>query len=83
MITFHGNTCDRCKRVNPIDFQVEPADAWRTVVLNRWRKLCPSCFDLLAEQAGVAYTFTDLVGQSWSQRPVPRGGGKRGRQMVL
>jgi hypothetical protein len=34
---------------------VEPAEAWRTVVLNRWKKLCPSRFDILAEQAGIAY----------------------------
>jgi hypothetical protein len=47
------------------------------VVLNRWRKLCPSCFDLLAEQAGVRYKFVGLEGQAWSDRPVPRSGGRR------
>ena len=77
VVTIHGNTCDRCKRVNPIAFHVEPADAWRTVVLNRWKNLCPSCFDMLAEQAGVAYRFTDLEGQSWSERPAPRRTRKR------
>jgi len=79
MVTFHGNTCDRCKRVNPIDFDVKPPEAWRTVVLNRWRKLCPSCFDLLAEQAGVAYKFARLEGMTWSGRRVPRAGGRRKR----
>jgi glutaredoxin len=73
------NTCDRCKRVNPIDFQVEPEEAWRTVVLNRWKKLCPSCFDQLAEQAGVRYRFVDLEGMSWSEIPAPRSRSKRGR----
>ena len=26
--------------------------AWCTVVLNRWRNVCPSCFDAEAEKAG-------------------------------
>jgi hypothetical protein len=79
MVTFHSHTCDRCKRNNPVDFQVEPPEAWRTVVLNRWKKLCPSCFDLLAEQAGVAYKFTRLEGTAWSDRLVPRNPYRRKR----
>jgi hypothetical protein len=51
-----------------------PEDAWRTVVINRWKKLCPSCFDALAEQAGVSYRLTDLEGMSWSEFPTPRRG---------
>jgi len=43
MVSTHSNTCARCKRVNPISFVVEPAEAWKVVVLNRWRKLCSSC----------------------------------------
>ncbi len=62
-------------RVRPL--VAEPAEAWKTVVLNRWKKLCPSCFDMLAEQAGVAYRFVDLEGQSWSERPVPRRSKRR------
>ncbi len=77
MVSTHSNTCDRCKRVNPIAFRVEPEGAWTTVVLNRWKKLCPSCFDMLAEQAGVAYKFVDLEGQSWSERPLPRRSKRR------
>jgi hypothetical protein len=46
----HWHICDKCKRVSPVDFQVEPEETWRAVVLNRWRKLCP-CFDQLAAQA--------------------------------
>ena len=61
----------------PIAFRVEPEEAWRAVVLNRWRTLCPSCFDVEAEKAKVRYTFTDLEGQSWSDRPPPRNPHKR------
>jgi hypothetical protein len=68
-----GEYCDKCKRRNPIAFHVEPEEAWRTVVLNRWRKLCPSCFDVLAEQAGVAYQFFDLEAQP-GLRGLRRGG---------
>lgn len=62
-----GPTCDKCKRRMNIEFRV-PDDVWRTVVLNRWRVLCPHCFDLLAEQAKVAYSFDSLEGISWSDR---------------
>jgi hypothetical protein len=49
MVTFRSDTCDKCKNANPIGYRVEPAEAWRTVVLNRWRRLCPGCFDVAAE----------------------------------
>ena len=77
MIASGGEYCDKCKRRNPIAFRVEPEEAWKTVVLNRWRKLCPSCFDVLAEQAGVAYRFTALESMAWSERPAPRNPYKR------
>jgi hypothetical protein len=77
MVAIHTNTCDKCKRVNPIGFHIEPEEAWRTGVLNRRKKLCPSCFDVLAEQAGVAYSFRDLEGMAWSERPAPRSKSKR------
>jgi len=64
----------------PVSFTVEPEEVWKTVVLNRWKKLCPSCFDLLAEQSGVAYSLRDLEGMSWSEKPVPRHGSRRKRQ---
>ena len=72
MVTAGGEYCDKCKRRNPIAYRVEPEEAWKIVVLNRWRKLCPSCFDQLAEQAGVQYSFADLEAQAWSDRPAPR-----------
>jgi hypothetical protein len=61
----------------PVSF--EPEEAWRTGVLNRWRKICPSCFDIEAEKAGVRYTFTDVEAMSWSDRPVPLSRAKRRR----
>jgi hypothetical protein len=79
MVSFHADVCGRCKNRNPISFDVEPPEAWRTVVLNRWQHLCPSCFDLLAEQAGVRYSFVGVGGTSWSDRPPPRSGGRRRR----
>ena len=78
MLTVSGY-CDKCRRRNPIGFSVEPNEAWRAVVLNRWGNVCPMCFDAEAEKAGVRYTFTTVDAISWSDRPVPRGGGKRRR----
>ena len=72
-----GETCSRCKRRHNIRFMVKPAEAWKTVVLNRWRVLCPQCFDTEAEAAGVRYIFEGLEGQSWSQLPTPRERAKR------
>ena len=63
--------CDKCRRRNVVSFQVEPKDAWRTVVLNRWRTICPSCFDAEAERAGVRYRFVGVGAMSWSDRPEP------------
>jgi hypothetical protein len=51
-----------------IAYRVEAESACKTVVLNRWRALCASCFDVEVEKAGVAYRFTDMQGQSWSGR---------------
>jgi hypothetical protein len=66
MVTTHSDAYRKCARRHPISCRVEPEAAWKTVVLNRWRILCPSCFDAEAEQAGVRYSFTELKGQSWS-----------------
>jgi hypothetical protein len=63
--------CDKCRRRNVVSYQVEPKDAWRTVVLNRWRTICPSCFDAEAERAGVRYQFRGVGAISWSDRPEP------------
>ena len=72
-------TCDLCRRRNVVEYRVEPEEAWKVVVLNRWRNLCPSCFDVEAEKASVHYGFTGLEAQSWSDRPPPRNPHKRKR----
>ena len=60
-----GETCAKCKRRMNVTFSVPP-EVWRTVVLNRWRVLCPQCFDLEAEKAGVKYAFENLEGTTRS-----------------
>jgi hypothetical protein len=64
--------CDKCRRRNVVSFQVEPAEAWRTVVLNRWKSICPPCFDAEAERAGVRYHFAGVQATSWK----PAGGNR-------
>ena len=63
--------CDKCRRRNVVTFNVEPEEAWRTVVLNRWRIVCPSCFDGEAECAGVRYQFVDWAPMSCSNATEP------------
>jgi hypothetical protein len=71
--------CDKCRRRNIVSFKFEPEEAWRTVVLNRWKSICPSCFDAEAERAGVRYQFVNVHAMSWSEMPEPsrRYGRKR------
>jgi hypothetical protein len=38
MITFRSDSRDKRKNANPISYRVEPESAWRTVVINRWRR---------------------------------------------
>jgi hypothetical protein len=57
--------CDKCRRRNIVSFKVEPEEAWRTVVLNRWKSICPSCIDAEAERAGVRYQFVSVSRQRW------------------
>lgn len=62
-------TCARRKRRNVVAYSV-PEEVKRLVLLNRWKSgVCPSCFDELAEAAGVAYTFDGVEVTSWSQLP--------------
>jgi hypothetical protein len=49
--------CEKCRRRNVVSFHVEPKEAWRTVVLNRWRAICAACFEAEAERVGVRYRF--------------------------
>lgn len=71
--------CDVCRRRTVVSYRVEPEEAWKTVVLNRWRNVCPSCFDVAAEKASVKYTFTNLDGRSLHDCPPPRNPYKRKR----
>jgi hypothetical protein len=48
-------TCQKCQRRKVISYRIAPEEAFRTVVLNRWRIICASCFDIEAEKAGVRY----------------------------
>jgi hypothetical protein len=71
--------CSRCKRRNVIDYEV-PEDVKRAVLLNRWKSgVCPACFDELAEQARVTYSFEQVRARSWSDRPVTRNRALRRR----
>src|SRR4029453_12883413 len=49
-------------RRNAVSFKVEPEETWRTVVLNRWKSICPSCFDAEAEKAGYALSVRSRGG---------------------
>jgi len=53
--------CSKCQRRKVIDYHVEPAEAWKTVVLNRGRKLCASFFDVEAEKARIRYSFANVT----------------------
>jgi hypothetical protein len=76
---FQDDVCAKCRRRNPVRFAVTPEEAYRAVVLNRWRIICPSCFDAEAEKAGVRYSFADLDGVSWSDKPAPKARPRRRR----
>jgi hypothetical protein len=54
---------------NIVSFRIEPVEAWRTVVLNRWKSICPSCFDGEAERAGDRYQFMGVRATSRSEKP--------------
>jgi hypothetical protein len=55
-----------------VAYHVEPESAFKTVVLNTWRAICASCFDVEAEKAKVDYTFVNVSAQSWNEQPPPR-----------
>lgn len=71
--------CGKCGRPVVVNFSVVPESAWTTVVLNRWRTMCPSCFDIEAHKAKVRYSFAQVEATSWSDRPEPRNPYKRKR----
>ena len=71
--------CARCKRRYVVSYSV-PEEIRRLVLLGRWKTgVCPSCFDELAEQGGIRYSFEDITAMSWSDVPAPRTGPRRKR----
>jgi hypothetical protein len=71
--------CARCKRRNVVSYAV-PEEVKRLVLLGRWKTgACPSCFDELAEQAGIRYSFEDVSAVSWSDVPAPKASPRRRR----
>jgi hypothetical protein len=56
---------------NLVIFQVEPKEAWRTVMCDRWKSICPSCFDAEAELTRVRYQFIGTRAVSWSGSAAP------------
>jgi hypothetical protein len=75
-----ANVCENCGRRNLVTYTVEPREAWRFVVLDRWRALCPNCFDAQAELAGVRYHFLGMKAVSWSGKAKqPKQSGRKRR----
>jgi hypothetical protein len=71
--------CARCKRRNVVSYHV-PEETKRLVLLGRWKSgICPSCFDELAEQASIRYSFEDVSAVSWSNIPAPKTSSRRRR----
>jgi hypothetical protein len=71
--------CSKCHRRKVIDYHVEPEEAWRLVVLNRWPvgRVCASCFDVEADRAKVRYALVNVTGTSWSDQARSRNPLKR------
>jgi hypothetical protein len=71
--------CARCKRRNVISYTV-PEEIKRLVLVGRWKAgVCASCFDELAEQAGIRYSFEEVSAVSWCNMPAPRTSPRRRR----
>jgi hypothetical protein len=65
--------CSKCQRRKVVDYHVEPEEACKVVVLNRWPiGICASCFDVEAEMAKVRFSFVNVTATSWSDQPPPR-----------
>ena len=60
---------EKCARRSLVTYQVEPKEAWRVVVRDRWKSICPSCFDAEAEPTPVRYQFIGTCAVSRSDSP--------------
>ena len=64
--------CKKCGRRNVVGYHVEPGEAVVQATLNRWKPICPACFDVEAQKSGVRYSFVSVSATSWSDQPVPK-----------
>lgn len=60
-----GERCKSCGRRNAVGFTV-PDEVWAAVA-GEFSVLCTTCFDELAQQKGVTYSFGALYPVSWSE----------------
>jgi hypothetical protein len=73
-------TRSKCQRRKVVEYHVEPAEAWKIVVLNRWPgQTLRIMLRRRGERAKVHYTFVNVTAQSWSEQPPPRNPYKRKR----
>jgi hypothetical protein len=71
--------CTRCKRRKVVSYHV-PEEIKRLVLLGRWKSgVCVECFDELAEQGSIRYSFEDVSAVSWSDMPAPKTRPRRKR----
>jgi len=64
--------CEKCARQHLAAYQVEPKEAWRMVVQNRWRDLCSNCFGAEAELLKVRYQFVGMRAPGPAKRPAKK-----------
>jgi hypothetical protein len=71
--------CARCKRRNVVSYTVSE-EIKRLVLLGRWKSgVCAVCFDELAEQGRIRYSFEEVEAVSWSDVPAPKTSPRRKR----
>jgi hypothetical protein len=58
-------TCGRCERRCTVTFAVTK-EVWQSVS-SGFDRLCTICFDELADQLDVPYTFLEIIPLTWSQ----------------
>jgi hypothetical protein len=72
--------CARCKRRSVVSYRV-PEEIKRLVLVGRWKTgVCPSCFDELAEQGHIRYSFEEVSAVSWSEVSPPKTGPRKSRR---
>lgn len=59
-----GEICKRCNRRNVIGYEVSDK-AWHMVSAGLYNVLCPTCFDELAEEKNIIYSFLAVYPTTW------------------